>query len=105
MKHVTLHEITIAEMCYAEALDGKCTLSFEQFVQASGQEAAWVLQLFEHDILSSTTPPQRHQFVGDELARARKAYRLQRDFDASLPAVAVMLDLLEEIQTLRQRLP
>ena len=105
MKHVTLHEITIAEMCYAEALDGKCTLSFEQFVQASGQEAAWVLQLFEHDILSSTTPPQRHQFVGDELARARKAYRLQRDFEASLPAVAVMLDLLEEIQTLRQRLP
>ena len=105
MKHVTLHEITIAEMCYAEALDGKCTLSFEQFVQASGQEAAWVLQLFEHDILSSTAPPQRHQFVGDELARARKAYRLQRDFDASLQAVAVMLDLLEEIQTLRQRLP
>ena len=105
MKHVTLHEITIAEMCYAEALDGKCTLSFEQFVQASGQEAAWVLQLFEHDILSSTTPPQRHQFVGDELARARKAYRLQRDFDASLQAVAVMLDLLEDIQTLRQRLP
>ena len=105
MKHVTLQEITIAEVCYAEALDGECTLSFEQFVQVSGQEAAWVLQLFEHDILSSTTPPQRHQFVGDELARARKAYRLQRDFDASLPAVAVMLDLLEEIQTLRQRLP
>ena len=105
MKHVTLHEITIAEVCYAEALDGEYTLNFEQFVHASGQEAAWVLQLFEHDILSSTAPPQRHQFVGDELARARKAYRLQRDFDASLQAVAVMLDLIEEIQDLRKRLP
>ena len=105
MKQVTLHEITIAEVCYAEALYGEYTLNFEQLVQASGQEAAWVLQLFEHDILSSTAPPQRHQFVGYELARVRKAYRLQRDFDASLPAVAVMLDLLQKIQDLRKRLP
>lgn len=104
MKHVSLHHITISEVCYAEIVDGDHTLSFEQFVHASGQEAAWVLQLFEHDILSSDTAPQSHQFVSDELARARTAFRLQRDFDASLQAVAVMLDLLEEVQDLRKRL-
>ena len=104
MKHVTLQHITISEVCYAEIVDGEHTLSFEQFVHASGQEAAWVLQLFEYDILSSDTAPQSHQFVSDELARARTAFRLQRDFDASLQAVAVMLDLLQEVQDLRKRL-
>ena len=40
MKHVTLQHITISEVCYAEIVDGEHTLSFEQFVHASGQEAA-----------------------------------------------------------------
>lgn len=35
--------------------------------------------------------------------RARRAYRLQRDFDASFSAVAMMLDLIDEVQQLRQQ--
>ncbi|KCX50056.1 merR HTH regulatory family protein [Acinetobacter pittii] len=42
--------------------------------------------------------------MGEDVARARKAYRLQRDFDASLAAVAVMLDLIDEVQQLRKQL-
>ncbi|PAL80517.1 MerR family transcriptional regulator, partial [Acinetobacter baumannii] len=34
----------------------------------------------------------------------RKAYRVQRDFDASLAAVAVMLDLIDEAQQVRKQL-
>jgi len=39
---------------------------------------------------------------GDDLARARRILRLQADFDASLASVAVMLDLLDEVERLRQ---
>lgn len=45
-----------------------------------------------------------YQFIGEDVARARRAYRLQRDFDASLSAVAVMLDLIDEVQQLRRQL-
>ena len=38
------------------------------------------------------------------MVRVRRALRLQRDFDASLPSVAVMLDLIEEIERLRNEL-
>lgn len=105
MNRITLHRIHIQEVLTAEPVDAEHTLNFEQFVAACGLDAAWILQLFDHDILNAHENPQQHRFIGDELLRARKAYRLQRDFDASLPAVAVMLDLLEEIHDLRSRLP
>jgi len=38
----------------------------------------------------------------DDVSRAQKAYRLQRDFDASFTAVAMMLDLIEELEKLRR---
>ena len=41
------------------------------------------------------------RFGGDELARARRILRLQADFEASLPAVALMLDLIDEVDRLR----
>lgn len=105
MKHISLHDVTITELCHAEPLDTQHALNFEQFVQASGLEAAWVLQLFEFDILDShTAAPQQHRFISDDLQRARKAFRLQRDFDANLQAVAVMLDLIEEVQSLRSQI-
>lgn len=44
------------------------------------------------------------RFGGDELARARRIQRLQADFEASLPSVALMLDLLDEIERLRGQL-
>jgi chaperone modulatory protein CbpM len=41
------------------------------------------------------------RFGSDELARARRVLRLQSDFEASLPAVALMLDLIDEVDRLR----
>lgn len=38
----------------------------------------------------------------EDVSRARQAYRLQRDFNASFSAVAMMLDLIDELQNLRK---
>ncbi|GAA5000495.1 chaperone modulator CbpM [Acinetobacter puyangensis] len=105
MSKITIREIQIPHVCDSEIVDQHSSLNFIQFVQACGQDESWVFQLFEYDILSSpTNDPKHHQFLGEDLARARRAYRLQRDFDASFRAVAVMLDLIDEVQHLRKKI-
>ncbi len=48
--------------------------------------------------------PQRWRFEGTSLQRARAALRLSRDLELSAAGVALVLDLLDEIETLRSRL-
>ena len=81
------------------------TLSFDlqHFAQACGQNPTCVLQLLEYEILNTRPEERIHQFFGDDVSRARRAYRLQRDFDASFSAVAMMLDLIDEVQQLRKQ--
>ena len=44
------------------------------------------------------------QFGGDALAKTRRALRLARDLELNLSGVALVLDLLAEIERLRSRL-
>jgi chaperone modulatory protein CbpM len=46
--------------------------------------------------------PDEWRFTGDTLARAGKAIRLQIDLEINLGAVALVLDLLDEIDQLRR---
>jgi chaperone modulatory protein CbpM len=61
-------------------------------------EETW-LELEEFAVAPPVQAP-RWRFGGDELARVRRIRRLQRDFEAPLQSVAVMLDLLDEIDRL-----
>jgi chaperone modulatory protein CbpM len=45
------------------------------------------------------------RFAGHSLRRAAKAIRLQRDLEINLSAVALVLDLLDQIESLRAQLP
>ena len=87
-----------------EMIDENVALDLEHFAENCGQSTEWVLKLIDYDILPIKVDPQSYQFIGEDVARARRAYRLQRDFDASLSAVAVMLDLIDEVQQLRRQL-
>lgn len=88
----------------AEIIDEQLSFDLQHFAQACGQSPAWVLQLLEYEILPPRPDDKIHQFFGDDVLRARKAYRLQRDFDASFSAVAMMMDLLDEVQQLRKQM-
>jgi chaperone modulatory protein CbpM len=48
--------------------------------------------------------PQEWQFSGPALRRARAALRLTRDLELNAAGAALVLDLLDEIETLRARL-
>jgi chaperone modulatory protein CbpM len=71
-------------------------LSIEELARACGAEPQWIIELVAVGVLE----PQG----AADLTCARRVFRLQRDFDASLDAAAVMLDLLDQIEQLRARL-
>jgi chaperone modulatory protein CbpM len=73
--------------------------------QASGADAEQVDALVGEGLLQPTGQgPQDWRFSGDALPQTRKALRLARDLELGLPGVAIVLDLLAEIETLRSRL-
>ncbi|OTG84900.1 chaperone modulator CbpM [Acinetobacter sp. ANC 4648] len=86
-----------------EIVDENNNFDLKNFAQACGQSTDWVLQLLEYEILPARPEERIHQFFGDDISRARRAYRLQRDFEASLAAVAMMMDLIDEVQQLRKQ--
>lgn len=91
---------------YRETLDHvEEPLSFDlhSFAEACEQSPEWVLQLLEYDILPRRPEERIHQFFAADVERAQQAYRLQRDFNASFSAVAMMLDLIDEVQQLRKQ--
>lgn len=59
--------------------------------------------LMAEDLLAPARP-EPPGFGSAEIARVRRIQRLQRDFEAGLASVSVMLDLLDEIERLRARL-
>ncbi len=67
--------------------------------------ADYVLDLVEEGILEPLEGRAgMYRFQGDCVIRTRKAVALQRDMGVNLPGVALALQLLDEIETLRERL-
>jgi chaperone modulatory protein CbpM len=48
--------------------------------------------------------PRQWRFSGVEVRRARRAMRLQHDLELNLAGTALALDLLDEIERMRERL-
>jgi len=68
--------------------------------------AEFLIELVDEGVLVPTGPtPQRWRFNSEQLQRARRAIRLQRDLGLNLPGVALAIELLEELELLRSRLP
>lgn len=102
MTVIQYREVILNGCRHTERVDEQCSFDLKRFAEACGQTPEWVLQLLEHDILPNRPDHRIHQFFGEDISRAQRAYRLQRDFDASLTAVAMMLDLIDEVQKLRR---
>ena len=79
-------------------------LELEAFAAACGTEAEFVRRLVDEGLLQPLAVQPAWRFGGEELARVRRIRRLQHDFEANLQSVAVMLDLLDEVERLRAAL-
>ncbi|MGF6147043.1 Uncharacterised protein [Kingella potus] len=81
------------------------TLTFEEIITASRCRREWLLALIEEDIISIDGAPERTLFSGFQLARIRRAQRLSRDFEAGIPALGLIMRLLDEVEELRKTQP
>ena len=77
-------------------------LSYREIIRACDHDADWLLRIIEADIIHVSGDPQQATYNGYQLARIRRAHRISRDFEASAPATALILQLLDELDTLRK---
>ncbi|MFM8899689.1 MAG: chaperone modulator CbpM [Burkholderiales bacterium] len=76
-------------------------LDVESFALACGTDIHFVRQLVDEGLVQPMALQSEWRFAGEEIARVRRIRRLQRDFEANLQSVAVMLDLMQENERLR----
>ena len=96
--------MNISSIAIGVCLIDEHALELEAFAAACGTEAEFVRQLVDEGLVQPVALQPAWRFGGEELARVRRICRLQRDFEANLQSVAVMLDLIDEIERLRARL-
>lgn len=86
-------------------LDEQTELSLTDLSQACSTSTEWVIELVQEGVLEPVGgQPTQWRFSGTSLKRAHTAMRLQTDLKINLAGVALALDLIEEIETMRERL-
>lgn len=87
-------------------------LDIDELSRLCAVDRTYIVQLVEEGVLSVTTlgaqvvevNVSQWRFSGSALRRARTALRLQRDLEINLPGVALVLELLQELEELRREL-
>lgn len=85
-------------------LDEEVSLTLEDVCRACAVETTFIVALVEEGVLEPSRQGKelkQWRFSGVSLGRARIALRLQRDLEVNLAGVALTLDLLDEIESLR----
>lgn len=86
----------------AEILESLTSVELCRFCDA---DETWVTELVEYGVLEPEGPSfHEWHFHGVNIVRAKKARRLQRDFDINIAGLAMVLDLLHEREQLMRSL-
>ena len=79
-------------------------LTLDQVAAACRVDAAWLLRHIEEGLFPhAESVAGTWRFSGTSLLRARRMRKLEQDFDAVPELAALMADLLEEMDALRER--
>ena len=88
-----------------DILDEEFEFTLGELCRASATPAETIIEMVEEGLLEPRGPnPQQWRFTGPALYRVQTALRLQRDLHVNLAGAALVLDLLDEIARLRERL-
>ena len=86
----------------AEIVDETALYGLKDVCEVCGVHAERVVELVEAGIIVPWGDrPSAWRFSAVSVMRSRKALRLQRDLEINMPGIAVTLDLLDELDTLR----
>jgi len=88
-------------------LDEDCSFTLEEVSIACSVRTEYIIELVEEGVVEPLEQQREYRywtFTGKNLLRARKARRLQQDLGLNLAGAALVLDMIEEIEELRERL-
>jgi chaperone modulatory protein CbpM len=89
----------------AVVVEENLRFTLAELCRACGAESSLLTALVEEGLLQpSGSGPEDWQFAAGALSRARAALRLMRDLQLSVDALALVVELLDEIETLRAQL-
>lgn len=92
-------------MSSVTVLDEQTRFSLLELCVIGNTSAEWIIELVEEGVLEPEGAEiGEWRFGADALKRLQAVQRLQRDLRINLPGAALVLELLEEIEMLRQRL-
>ncbi len=97
-----------------ELLDESLRVSLLEMCRICGVHAEFLIDLVEEGIITPQAPPRGRRagrrrdahswyFDGVAVVRVQRTVRLQQDLGVNLPGVALALELLDELETLRAR--
>ena len=89
----------------AELVHTAAPCSIEELSVACNVDADWIAELVEHGVIEPIGRSRSDwKFTSLTIVRVAKARRLERDLNLDLPGLAIVLDLLDEIDDLRVQL-
>ncbi len=92
----------------ATTMDEDVLLDLQALTMACAEPETWVIELVQVGILDpvprAAQTPQTWRFPAQALFTARTVRRLQRDLGVNLEGAALALDLMGQLQAMRERL-
>ncbi|MES2979001.1 MAG: chaperone modulator CbpM [Pseudomonadota bacterium] len=86
-------------------LEEQADLTLGEVARACGADQTFIVALVDEGALfPGGSAPAHWHFTGSHVHRIRVALRLQEDLGVNLAGAALALELLDELQDLRQRL-
>lgn len=80
---------------------GGLSWSLQQVLSGCQLEVAFVVECVDVGVADARGPQTQWRFNASSRARLLKAWRLHRDLDLQVGALPLVLDLLEEVDSLR----
>ena len=95
----------LQKLLSGEILEEQIELSLVELCRACRLSAEQVFELVEEGIVEPRgRQPASWRFAGVSIQRVRRAQRLQQDLGVNTAGVALVLDLLDELEAMRLRL-
>lgn len=90
---------------HPELLDETLDLSLREVCLACGVHAEYVLELVAEGVIqpAADRSARAWRFDGIAVTRIQRALRLEQDLGVNLPGIALVLDLLDELERQRRR--
>ena len=94
-----------ASVVRAELVDTATLCTVDELCLACSVDANWISELVDHGVIEPICQVGADwRFTSVTIVRVAKAKRLERDLNLNPPGLAIVLDLLDEIDVLRAQL-